>query len=62
MELPLMKQSILNWELITMAECFRNYRLRKDTTENKHQGKPSDSTTQLLCPITSGLLKYPKQM
>lgn len=39
MELPLMKQSILNWELITMAECFCNYRLRQNTTPKQASGK-----------------------
>lgn len=35
MELPLMKQSILNWELITMGEYFCNYGLMQNT--NKYQ-------------------------
>lgn len=39
MELPLMKQSILNWELITMAERFCNYRLRQNTTPKQASGK-----------------------
>lgn len=33
MELPLMKQSILNWELITMGEYFCNYGLRQNTNK-----------------------------
>lgn len=37
MELPLMKQSILNWELITMGEYFCNYGLRQNTNKNKCQ-------------------------
>lgn len=33
MKLPLMKQSILNWELITMGEYFCHYGLREHTNK-----------------------------
>ena len=33
MKLPLMRQSISNWELITMGEYFCNYGLRENTTK-----------------------------
>lgn len=33
MELPIMKQSILNWELITMGEYFCNYGLGQNKTK-----------------------------
>lgn len=32
-QLPLMKQSILNWELITMGEYFFNYGLQQNTNK-----------------------------
>lgn len=45
-----MKQSVLNWELITMAECFRNYRLRQNITEtNKSQHVSWQTDKSMLC-------------
>lgn len=39
-QLPLMKQSILNWELITMGEYFCNYGLMQNTNQTSVSETP----------------------